>query len=105
MSSRPWVRIPPAPFVLFGGVAQRESARLSGEGPPVRVRPSPFRGGCGVTAASEVVSLAVPVRIRSAALYADAEHGRAQQAVTLSPRAVVVRLHPSALWGCSSTSE
>jgi hypothetical protein len=37
---------------------------------------------------------------------ADAEHRRAQQAVTLSPCAVVVRLHPSAFaprWGCSST--
>jgi hypothetical protein len=34
---------------------------------------------------------------------ADAEHRRAQQAVTLSPRAVVVRLHPSASRGCSST--
>ena len=56
------------PTSFFGGVAQRESARLSGEGPPVRVRPSPLRGGCGVTAASEVVILAVPVRIRSAAL-------------------------------------
>jgi hypothetical protein len=33
------------------------------------------------------------------------EHRRAQQAVTLSPRAVVVRLHPSAPWGCSSTGE
>lgn len=39
MSSRPWVRIPPARS--FGGVAQRESARLSGDRPPVRVRPSP----------------------------------------------------------------
>jgi hypothetical protein len=37
---------------------------------------------------------------------ADAEHRRAQQAVTLSPRAVVVRLHPSALArGCSSTGQ
>ena len=44
------------------------------------------------------MSLAVSVRIRSAALsHADAEQRRAQQAVTLSPRAVVVRLHPSAL--------
>ena len=39
----------------------------------------------------------MPVRIRSAAPLADAEHWRAQQAVTLWPRAVVVRLHPSAL--------
>ena len=39
-------------------------------------------------------------------MHADAEQRRAQQAVTLSPRAVVVRLHPSALAsdrGCSST--
>ena len=41
MSSRPWVRIPPA--LLRGGVAQqRKSARLSGGRPPVRVRSSPL---------------------------------------------------------------
>ena len=40
---------------------------------------------------------------RPPSLRADAEHRRAQQAVTLSPRAVVVRLHPSAPRGCSST--
>ena len=97
MSSRPWVRIPPA--LSLGGVAQRESARLSGERPPVRVRSSPLvHGGCGVTAAPEVVSLAVPVRIRSAALLLRTlSTGELREAVTLSPRAVVVRLHPSAL--------
>ena len=87
-------RLPPS---LRGRSSGVQSTRLSGERPPVRVRSSPLRGGCGVTAALEVVSLAVSVRIRSVALHADAEQRRAQQAVTLSPRAVVVRLHPSAL--------
>jgi hypothetical protein len=57
---------------------------LSGDRPPVRVRSSPLRGGCGVTAASEVVILAVPVRIRSAA-----------------PAPRPTRVQP---WGCSSMS-
>ena len=57
---------------IHGGVAQRESARLSGDRPPVRVR-------------------------SAASLQADAEHRPAQQDVTLSPSAVVVRLRPSAL--------
>src|SRR5262249_30494039 len=61
-----WVRIPPAQF--FGGVAQRPEHSLvrrvaAGSTPVV-----PARGGCGVTAAFEVVILAVPVRARSAAL-------------------------------------
>src|SRR6266498_3340683 len=88
MSSRPWVPIPPAlletaapakPARPLGGIASdaaggrssdEQSTRLSGERPPVRIRSSPlhFRGGCGVTAASEVVILEVPVRIRPAAL-------------------------------------
>jgi hypothetical protein len=54
--------------------------------------------------APEVVSLAVPVRVRSVTpKHADAEQRRAQRAVTPPPRAVVVRLHPSAPRGCSST--
>ena len=59
-----------------GRSSAAQSARLSGERSPVRARSSPsFHGGRGVTAASEVVILAVPVRIRSVALpYADAEH-------------------------------
>jgi hypothetical protein len=65
MSSRPWVRIPPAQ--LLGGVAQRPEhslvRRLAAGSIPV----VPARGGCGVTAAFEVVILAVPVRVRSAA--------------------------------------
>ena len=42
MSSRPWVRIPPAPSRSNGGVAQRKSTRLSSEPAPVRVRSSPL---------------------------------------------------------------
>jgi hypothetical protein len=39
----------PAFHLALGGVAQtRQSARLSGERPPVRVRSSPLRGGRGV---------------------------------------------------------
>ena len=97
MSSRPWVRIPPA---HFGGVAQTcKSTRLSGERPPVRVRSSPLRGGRGVDGSIRGCDPRwrrfEPGRPPST--HADAEHRRAQQAVTLSPRAVVVRLHPSAL--------
>ena len=77
-------------FHLFawGRSSDEQSARLSGERPPVRVRSSPCRGEpwCRLTPDS-----------------ADAEHRRAQQAVSLWPRAVVVRLHPSAPRGCSST--
>jgi hypothetical protein len=124
MSSRPWVRIPPAlsrigpptgglrgavpAFHLFprGRSSDEQSARLSGEKPPVRVRSSPLlRGGRGVDGSTRGrdprwrrFEPGRPPLTR-----ADAEHRRAQQAVTLSPRAVVVRLHPSAPRGCSST--
>jgi hypothetical protein len=101
MSSRPWVRIPPA--LLRGRSSDEQSARLSGERPPVRVRSSPLRGGRGVNgsirgrdprgAGSNPAGHPSP---------ADAEHRRAPRAVNAAPRAVVVRLHPSAPWGCSS---
>jgi hypothetical protein len=43
MSSRPWVRIPPALLTWTRGCSSDEqSARLSGERPPVRVRSSPL---------------------------------------------------------------
>jgi hypothetical protein len=66
MSSRPWVRIPPAR--CRGRSSDEQSARLSGERSPVQVRSSPLRPWwpwCK-RRASEVVSLAVPVRARSA---------------------------------------
>ena len=40
MSSRPWVRIPPA-LPRWGRSSAEQSARLSGERPPVRIRSSP----------------------------------------------------------------
>ena len=83
----------------LGGVAQTEEHSLVRRRAPVRARSSPFvRGGRGVTAASEVVILAVPVRIRSVALLFTRTLSirRAHRAVTASPRAVMVRLHPSA---------
>ena len=104
MSSRPWVRIPPAPF--GGRSSDEQSARLSSERPPVRVRSSPLDGGCGVDGSTRGCE---PRRRRfepgrpPSSFHADAEHRRAQQAVTLSLPAVVVRLHPSApSRGCSS---
>jgi hypothetical protein len=85
-------------FLCWGRSSTAQSARLSGERPPVRIRSSPFRGGRGVAAAFAVVIRAASVRARPAtSSFADAEHRRAQPAVTRSPRAVVVRLHPSAL--------
>ena len=74
----------PAFHLPLGGVAQRQehsvvSRGAAGSSPVVpafrrRLR-CRLRGGCGVTAASEVVNLAVPVRIRSVAPSpADAEH-------------------------------
>jgi hypothetical protein len=101
--------IPPSTFV-WGRSSDEQSARLSGERPPVRVRSSPLRGGRGVDGSTRGCE---PRRRRfepgrPPSRHADAEHRRAQQAVTLSPRAVVVRLHPSASCrrmarGCSST--
>ena len=41
MSSRPWVQIPPA-RLSRGRSSDGQSARLSGERPPVRARPSPL---------------------------------------------------------------
>ena len=89
----------------WGRSSDEQSARLSGERPPVRVRSSPLRGGRGVDGSTRGCDPRwrrfEPGRPPSSR--ADAEHRRAQQAVTLSPRAVVVRLHPSAPRGCSST--
>ena len=99
-------------FHLFprGRSSDEQSARLSGERPPVRVRSSPLRGGRGVDGSTRGCDPrwrrfepGRPPHFR-----ADAEHRRAQRAVTPSPLAVVVRLHPSALVvqsprGCSST--
>jgi hypothetical protein len=82
-----------------GRSSDAQSARLSGERPPVRVRSFPLhvRGGRGVTAASGAVNPEASVRTRPATpFHADAEHGRAQPAVTRPPPAVVVRLHPFA---------
>jgi hypothetical protein len=95
-------RLPPP---SRGRSSDAQSTRLSGERPPVRVRSSPLRGGRGVDGS---IRGCEPRRRRfepgrPPSLRADAEHRRAQQAVTLSPRAVVVRLHPSAPRGCSST--
>jgi hypothetical protein len=79
MSSRPWVRIPPALSHRPGGVAQQARALVC-QARGRRFEPGRPRFNCsthgdrGVTAASEVVILAVPVRARSVALlYADAE--------------------------------
>ena len=47
MSSRSWVRIPPA-LPPGGRSSAEQSARLSGERLPVRIRSSPLRGGRGV---------------------------------------------------------
>jgi hypothetical protein len=139
MSSRPWVRIPPAPSndwpadgrakernswlrspqtatslppvaqladekrrsrlpLSRGRSSAAQSARLSGERSPVRSRSSPLPGGRGVDGSTRGCE---PRRRRfepgrPPLTRADAEQRRAQQAVTLSPRAVVVRLHPSA---------
>src|SRR6266542_6190138 len=84
MSSRPWVRIPPAlletaapakPARPLGGIASRRRGRSSAaraiacQATDRRFESPPHvRGGCGVTAAYEVVILGVPVRIRPAAL-------------------------------------
>jgi hypothetical protein len=45
MSSRPWVRIPPA-RLSRGRSSDGQSARLSSERPPVRARPSPLWPWC-----------------------------------------------------------
>ncbi len=93
-----------------GRSSAAQSTRLSGERSPVRVRSSPLHGGRGVDGSTRGCE---PRRRRfepgrPPLTHADAEQRRAQQAVTLSPRAVVVRLHPSAprlvrSGGCSST--
>src|SRR5215468_3494545 len=81
-----------------GGVAQRPEHSLvrrmaAGSSPVV-----PVRGGRGVTAS---IRGRDPRGTGSSPVgrpfHADAEHRRAQRAVTPSPPAVVVRLHPSAL--------
>jgi hypothetical protein len=98
MSSRPWVRIPPA---LFADVAQ--TCRALGCPPRGRRFESgrPRRGDRGVTGASRGVSPAGagsnPVG-RPPCCPANAEHRRAPRPVKPPPRAVVVRLHPFALF-------
>ena len=91
----------------WGRSSEEQSTRLSSERPPVRARSSPFRGGRGVDGSTRGCD---PRRRRfepgrSPLTHADAEHRRAQQAVTLSPRAVVVRLHPSALGDVAQREE
>ena len=74
MSSRSWVRIPPARSSRGrSSGAERSLVRRSAAGSNPVV---PVHGGRGVTAAPEVVNLEVPVRARSASLstHADAEH-------------------------------
>ena len=68
MSSRPWVRIPPAPFRGRSSAARALACQAIGRRFESGRPRSLVHGGCGVTAASEVVILAVPVRIRSVAL-------------------------------------
>jgi hypothetical protein len=92
----------------WGRSSAAQSARLSGERPPVRVRSSPLHGGRGVTASIQGCEpcgvgsspTGYPSNEFSCVARADAEHRRAQRAVTPSPQAVVVRLHPSAPLGC-----
>src|SRR5215210_3050456 len=93
MSSRSWVRIPPA---LPGDVAQWQEQSLvrretAGSSPVVPAQ----RGGRGVTAASEVVILEVPVRVRPTAL----PHRQGDEALVAERLAcneeVWVRLPPS----------
>ena len=93
-----WQGADPAFSSSRGRSSAAQSTRLSGERSPVRVRSSPLHGGRGVDGSTRGCE---PRRRRfepgrPPLTHADAEHRRAQQAVTLSPRAVVVRLHPSA---------
>jgi hypothetical protein len=95
MSSRSWVRIPPA--LPLGGVAQMSRAlacqargRRFESGRPRSWWPwcnGSIRGRDPRGVGSNPVGHP---------FHADAEHRRAQRAVTPLPRAVVVRLHPSA---------
>ncbi len=62
MSSRPWVRIPPA--LPRGRSSDDQSARLSGERPPVRVRSSPLSWWPWRRRKHGVLSPAAPVRAR-----------------------------------------
>ena len=102
---RSQVRVLPA-RLAFGGVAQTARAlACQARGRRFESGRPRFRGGRGVDGSTRGRD---PRRRRfepgrPPSPRADAEHRRAQQAVTLSPRAVVVRLHPSApSGGCSS---
>ena len=55
MSSRPWVRIPPA-LLHWGRSSAAESTRLSGEHAPVRVRSSPLSAGKSGRCAAMMIS-------------------------------------------------
>ena len=94
------------PTRAIGGVAQTSRAlACQARGRRFESGRPRFRGGCGVDGSTRGRD---PRRRRfepgrPPSLPADAEQRRAQQAVTLSPRAVMVRLHPSAPRGCSST--
>ena len=62
----------------------------------VTARAGRAKRGRGAAVPASLMSSRSWVRIPPAPSSADAEHGRAQRAVTPWPRAVVVRLHPSA---------
>src|SRR5687768_17842131 len=64
--------------------------------PDLTLRAERAKRGRGAAVPASLMSSRSWVRIPPAPLHADAEHRRAQRAVTPWPTAVVVRLHPSA---------